>query len=110
MALAYLFSVLAVLMIYPAYFLVLSEFKMRLMRDHPGIWAQRAGRTFAPPLSVAYKALREVKEGRLDGTELSAEVAGSHRIAVVLLYAGLIAFLALLFLGLYDALWGVGRR
>lgn len=102
-------ALLGMLFTYPAYFYLLYEFKMRLARDHPGLWQKRAASSASPGLQVAYKALREVREGKLDGVRLSAEVENSHRLATQLLYAGMLSFMVILFVVLYDSLWGAGR-
>ena len=110
MSLIYLLVMLGMAVSYPAYFYLLHEFKLRLQEDHPDIWRSRSQGQFSTPLQVAYRALREVRDGRLDGIVLTDRVAASHRVANGLLYAGMILFLALLFLGLYDSVWGAGRR
>lgn len=105
----FLLSLLGMLITYPAYFYMLNEFKVRLMRDHPRIWAGRAKGMAGSFSGNAYKALRAVRCGQLDGVPLSDGVRSAHRLATRLLYLGMCSFMALLFTGLYDAVWGAGR-
>lgn len=101
----FLLALFGMLVTYPAYFYVLREFKVRLVRDHPEIWNGRAHGALSPSLQTAYHALRAVRDGRLDGVDLTEEVKSSHRLATRLLYAGLLFFLVLLFFGLYSSVF-----
>lgn len=100
--------ILGMLISYPTYFYLLNEFRFRLKRDHPALWAGRVSGVLSTPWESAYKALREVRRGCLDGITLSKSVLDSHRDATRLLYLGMFFFLGLLFLGLYDSVWGAG--
>jgi hypothetical protein len=102
----FLLALLGMLVSYPAYFYMLHEFKVRLARDHPDVWNSRARAALAPSIQTAYHALREIRNGQLDGVDLTDEVKGSHRLAMRFLYLGLIFFLALLFIGLYSSVFG----
>ncbi|WP_312320649.1 hypothetical protein [Stenotrophomonas sp.] len=106
----FLLAILGMVFVYPAYFYMLYEFKQRLIRDHPALWETRRLSALAGPLQIAYKALREVREGRLDGVALSKPVNESHRFATFLLYSGMTLFMTVLFVGLYDAVWGSGSQ
>jgi hypothetical protein len=109
MNLIYLMVMLGMLITYPAYFYMLHEFKTRLCQDHPEIWRNRAQGHYSASLQIAYKALRGVQNGRLDGVLLSDRVAASHQIATSFLYSGMLCFLVLVLLGLYDSIWGAGK-
>lgn len=106
----FLLAALGMVLVYPAYFYMLNEFWHRLRQDHPMLWEARRTRALAGSLQVPYKALREVKQGELDGVRLSDRVASSHRPATILLYTGMMLFMVVLFIGLYDAVWGAGSR
>lgn len=106
----FLLAILAMVLVYPAYFYMLNEFRQRLMQDHPMLWEARRTRALGRSLQVAYMALRDVNQGELDGVRLSERVSSSHRLATILLYTGMTLFMAVLFVGLYDAVWGAGRR
>lgn len=97
-------ALFGMLFTYSAYFYLLYELKMRLARDHPGPWQKRVASSASPGLQVAYKALRDVRAGKLDGVGLSREVESSHRLATRLLYAGMLSFMIILFALLYDSL------
>ena len=99
---------MGMLISYPVYFYLLGEFRNRLARDHPALWGGRTSGHLSPSLTIAYKALREVRDGRLDGQPLSRPVLNSHRVATIFLYAGMVFFLGFLFLCLYDSVWGTG--
>lgn len=104
----FLLVLIGMLVCYPAYFYMLHEFKVRLLQDHPDVWRNRAQGEFSTSLQFVYRALSAVRDGRLDGVTLSERVVASHRVANGLLYAGMVFFLMLLFLGLYDSVWGGG--
>lgn len=106
----FLLVMLGMLVSYPAYFYMLYEFKTRLARDHPALWAHRADGALSPPLQTAYRALRSIRDGCLDGVVLTKQVVDSHRLATRLLYVGLSLFMVLLFLFLYSSVWGAGQR
>ncbi|HDS1675986.1 TPA: hypothetical protein QEL58_001506 [Stenotrophomonas maltophilia] len=97
----FLFSIVGILIFYPAHFYFCTEFKMRLRRDHPEL----SGRGLAS-FDTTYRQLRAVREGRLDGVLLSKDVCDSHRLASRFLHLGMISFMILLVVGLCDSVWG----
>ncbi|HDS1123189.1 TPA: hypothetical protein QDZ60_000447 [Stenotrophomonas maltophilia] len=97
----FLFSIVWILIFYPAHFYFCTEFKMRLRRDHPEL----SGRSLAS-FDTTYRQLRAVREGRLDGVLLSKDVCDSHRLASRFLHLGMISFMILLAVGLCDSVWG----
>lgn len=105
----FLLSILGIIIFYPAYFYLIHEFKVRLERDHPELSRRkRPGVSWA--FEGAHQRLRAVKRGRLDGVILSKSVCDSHRLASLFLYLGMTSFMVLLMLGLYDSVWGGGKR
>ncbi len=105
----FLISILGIIICYPAYFYFLHEFEARLKRDHLELCGRKGPRA-SWAFEGAYKRLRAVKGGRLDGVVLSKSVCDSHRLASQFLYLGMTFFLMLLMLGLYDSVWGGGKR
>lgn len=105
----FLLMMLGMLVSYPTYFYMLYEFKTRLARDHPDLWAHRTQGALSPPLHAAYQALRAVRDGCLDGVVLTEQVVDSHRLATRFLYVGLSFFMVLLFIFLYNSVWGEGQ-
>ncbi|MCU1016022.1 hypothetical protein ACNPM2_12855 [Stenotrophomonas geniculata] len=105
----FLLSILGIIIFYPAYFYFLHEFKVRLERDHPEL-SRRKRPGVSLEFEGAYQRLRAVNRGRLDGVILSKSVCDSHRLASRFLYLGMTSFMVLLMLGLYDSVWGGGKR
>src|SRR5215204_1839092 len=97
--LIFLASMVAMVIVYPMYFLELSAFGKIVKRDHPDL----LGRVDSS-LATTYGILNKVKDGQLDGTILSPEAVLAHSRAKRLLYIGASLFLAVLFTGLWDAM------
>ena len=103
----FLGALAGMLISYPMYFLELHVFAKRLQSHHPEAWARYSLVSTTVPtnrMHFAYKALRDVRAGKIAGEPLHAEVRGSHLMATRLLYVGLTCFLVLLFVGLTDSL------
>ena len=92
---------------YPMYFLELRVFAKRLQSHHPEAWARYALVSATVPASqtqLAYKALRDVRAGKIAGEPLHAEVRDSYAMATKRLFVGSACFLLFLFVGLADSL------
>jgi hypothetical protein len=80
------------------YFLELSGFGKIMRRDHSELIGAGSN-----SLADAYGILHRVQGGQLDGVTLSPEAALAHSRTKRLLYLGAILFLAVLLIGLTDA-------
>jgi hypothetical protein len=92
---------------WPMYFFELKVFATRLQSHHPEAWARYAlvpTNVPASQLQLAYKALRDVRAGKIAGEPLHAEVRNAHAMAIRLLYAGLTCFLLFLLVSLVASL------
>jgi len=94
----FLFSLASMVVVYPMYFLELSAFGKIMRRDHPELLGGGSD-----SLADAYGILHRVQNCQLNGVTLSPEAALAHSRTKRLLYLGVIIFLAVLFIGLTDA-------
>ena len=92
----FLLALASMFVVYPLYFLELAAFGKLIREELPA----RAG---GSGLAAAYKALKLVKHGELEGVALSEAARSSHTRAKRLLYVGASAFLLVLFIGLADS-------
>ncbi|WP_394696143.1 hypothetical protein [Pseudoxanthomonas japonensis] len=95
----FLVVLLAMVLVYPMYFIALSSFGKIMARDH----ADLVGRQ-RPSLNESYGLLGKVKAGHIGDAPLSPDAARAHTSARRLLYVGMSLFMAVLFIGLADAM------
>lgn len=95
----FLMALLAMVFVYPMYFIALSSFGRVLVRDHADLVGRQR-------LSVheAYGFLGKIKAGHIGDAPLSPDAARAHAGARRLLYVGMSLFMVVLFIGLADAM------
>jgi len=108
--LVFLAAFLSMVIVYPMYFLELSNFKKIILRDHADLIRSSliVGKSSDIDMGDAYKILQRVKDNHLDGVVLSPDAATSSKYAKRLLYLGMSLFMLVLFLGLAESLISKG--
>ena len=103
-------ALLSMIIVYPMYFLELSNFKKIILRDHSDLIKSSltVGRSADIDMGDAYKILQRVKDNHLDGVVLSPDAVTSSKYAKRLLYLGMSLFMLVLFLGLAESLISKG--
>lgn len=80
------------------YFLSLHRFKVYLCRDHSVVWEKEkeSSRAFETNFQKAYRVIKRVDNGEVDGIRLSDSVEKSATKTKRIMYASLICFFLLL--------------
>lgn len=99
-----LIAILTMVVAYPIYFLCLDDFKKALVEGHGDLWGTLKAESGGGDIQVAYGALRASRAGVLRGVKLSEKVIICRKRAVFWLYVGMMSFILLLGLGIFEAL------
>lgn len=94
----FLLSFGSMAIVYLLYYIELSAFRRMILQHHPSLMQADGG------LSAAYKVMRSIKDGELDGFKLVPEANLTSLRAKKLLYAGMVLFLIVLGIGLVDSI------
>ncbi|MCR6663801.1 MAG: hypothetical protein NVV60_11935 [Luteimonas sp.] len=94
----FLLSLVAMVLVYPMYFISLSAFGKIMVRDHSDLVGQKC-----LSLRDSYKFLQLVKTGRLGDRQISPDAARAHSSAKRLLYIGMSLFMVVLLIVLADS-------
>ena len=99
----FLLAVCGMFVVYPLYFYFLNEFKNKLKADHSDIWSRLASSNPRSSLQIAYRALQLSKGGKIEDIKISDGVLLARRRAEITLYLGMLLFLVVLGIGLYES-------
>jgi hypothetical protein len=102
----FLISLFSMVIVYPMYFIELSNFRRILLRQHSDLLkVNETGITTSNfDLSGAYRVIKGIRNEKFAGVLLSAEALRSHKHTKNLLYLGTFLFMTTLLLGLAEAI------
>jgi len=100
----FIFALMGILIVYPLYFVALSDFSKKLLESHKADLETSSQYDVNGGLAEAYRVLHSAKGGMIGDVKLCAEVMAERRGAIRLLYTGATLFLVLLSVILIESI------